>query len=204
MLSDGAGFSDAHGGVIRQNHYQREKSLYASDQPNILTFSFNYAVPFQHKYLGGWSLSGVGAYSDSFPMAISTNNINSFLFTGGLRPNLTGQDIRATIAGGNFDPNRDAYLNRAAFSQPATMTFGNAPVYLNLRPPAYMQESFGLFKDTRLFEGGNLQLRMEISNPFNRVRFGTPSTDFSAPNFGRIGGVGNSPRVIQFGLKMSF
>lgn len=204
MLSDGAGFSDVHGGVIRQNHYQREKALYTSDQPHILTFSFNYNIPFRNRYLGGWSVSGVGAYSSGYPLSISTNNINSFLFTGGLRPNLTGQPIRAPIAGDKFDPNRDAYLNRGAFSQPGTLTFGNAPAYLNARPPAYRQESFGLFKDTAILERATLQLRMEISNPFNRVVFGNPSTDYSAPNFGRIGGVAIAPRVIQFGLKMIF
>jgi len=203
MLSDGAGFSDAHGGVIRQNHFLREKGLYTSDQTHILTLSFNYRVPFQHKVLGGWSVSGVGAYSSGFPLAISTNNINSFLFTGGLRPNLTGQPLRAEVSG-EFDPNRDAYLNRAGFSQPATMTFGNAPIYLRERAPTYMSESFGLFKDTYIREALNLQFRMEVSNPFNRVVFGAPSTDFSAANFGRIGGVGNSPRVIQFGLKLIF
>jgi hypothetical protein len=45
---------------------------------------------------------------------------------------------------------------------------------------------------------------MEVNNPFNRVRFGAPSTDISAANFGLIGGQGNSPRVIQFGLKLIF
>jgi hypothetical protein len=204
MLSDGAGFSDVHGAVIRQNHFQREKGLYTSDQTHILTFSFNYNIPFRNRWLGGWTASGVGAFSSGFPLAISTNNINSFLFTAGLRPNLTGQPIRADIGGGEFDPNRDPFLNRAAFSQPATMTFGNAPNYLRERAPTFIQESFGLFKDTPIRELMNLQFRMEISNPFNRVVFGAPSTDFSAPNFGRIGGAGNSPRVVQFGLKLIF
>jgi hypothetical protein len=204
MLSDGAGFSDAHGGVIRQNHFQREKGLYPSDQRHILTLSFNYNLPFNHKYLGGWSISGLGAFSSGFPLAISTNNINSFAFTGGLRPNLTGQPIMASPASGKFDPNRDFFLNRAAFSQPAALTFGNAPMYLRERPQAYKTESFGLFKDTKFAERASLQLRVEISNPFNRVVFGNPSTDFSAPNFGRVGGVANSPRVIQFGLKLLF
>src|SRR5262249_19324498 len=36
FLSDGVGFTDEHGAVIRQNHYQREKALYATDQPHIL------------------------------------------------------------------------------------------------------------------------------------------------------------------------
>ena len=65
-LSDGRGFTDAHGAVIRQNYFQREKSLYVSDQTHILTFSFNYALPVGpgraanlgrvgNGILGGWS-----------------------------------------------------------------------------------------------------------------------------------------------------
>ncbi|MCZ2152207.1 MAG: TonB-dependent receptor [Bryobacterales bacterium] len=204
QLSDGAGFSDTHGGVVRQNYYLREKSLYASDQTHILTLSFNYAIPFRHRWLGGWSVSGVGAYSSGYPLAISTPNINSIIGNGGLRPNYTGQPVRAPEGPGGFDPNRDAYLNRDAFSAPAPLTFGNTPVFLPVRQPAFINESFGAFKDTRIAERFNLQFRMEISNPFNRVVFGAPTTDLSAANFGKIGGLGNSPRVIQFGLKMMF
>ena len=68
------------------------------------------------------------------------------MFTGGLRPNLTGQPIRATTGPGGFDPNRDYYLNPAAFAQPAALTFGNAPAYLPVRQPMLINESFGVFK----------------------------------------------------------
>lgn len=215
-LSDGSGFTDAHGGVIRQNHFLREKSLYASDQRHILTFSFNYAIPIGagrtyslgrigNKILGGWSTNGVAAYASGFPLAISAPNTLSYIFNGGLRPDLTGQPIRAAAGSGGFDPNRDAYLNRAAFAAPGPLTFGNAPVYLPVRQPANLSESFGLFKDTNVAgERVNLQFRLEISNPFNRVVFGAPSTDIAAANFGRIGGQGNAPRVVQFGLKLIY
>jgi hypothetical protein len=200
-LSDGSGRSDVHGAVIRQNYFQREKSLYASDQTHILTLSFNYLIPIKHRWLGGWSTSGVGAYSSGYPLAISTANTNSVIFNGGLRPNLTGGPIKNESFA---DPNKDAYLLRDGFSNPAPLTFGNAPVYLNYRQPNFISESFGLFKDTQIVERAKLQFRMEISNPFNRVVFGAPTTDFSAANFGRISSQGNAPRVIQFGLKLVY
>ncbi|MBI1792186.1 MAG: TonB-dependent receptor [Acidobacteria bacterium] len=215
MLADGAGFTDAHGGVIRQNYFLREKSLYATDQPHILTFSFNYQLPFGagkrfssgravNALIGGWSLSGVGAYSAGFPLAISTTNIQNFIFNGGLRPNLTGVAIRATQGAGKFDPRRDAFLNRAAFSVPRALEFGNAPVFLNVRQPAFIQESFGVFKDTHIWERFTHQFRLEMSNPFNRVVFGAPTTDLSNAAFGVISSQGNSPRIIQFGMKLIF
>lgn len=67
-----------------------------------------------------------------------------------MRPNLTGQEIRVAEGPGGFDPNREAYLNRAAFSDPAVLSFGNAPPYLNVRQPMTVNESFGLFKDTKI------------------------------------------------------
>ena len=98
----------------------------------------------------------------------------------------------------------NAFLNRDAFSAPASLTFGNAPVFLGVRQPNFKSESFGVFKDTRFTERATLQFRMEMSNPFNRVVFGAPVSDLSAGNFGRITSVANSPRNIQFGLKMLF
>jgi len=104
----------------------------------------------------------------------------------------------------SFDPNANFYLNRAAFATPPLLTFGNAPAYLPARQPNFISESFGVFKDTRFTERVNLQFRMEMSNPFNRVVFGAPVSDLSAGNFGRITSVANSPRNIQFGLKTIF
>jgi Carboxypeptidase regulatory-like domain/TonB dependent receptor len=203
MLSDGVGFTTSNNAILRQDLLHREKFLYPTDQPNVLTFSFNYEIPFRHRWAGGWSVAGVAAYSTGYPIPVYYGtNPNSFVFNGGLRPNLTGAPLLADNA--SFDPNVNFFLNRAAFATPASLTFGNAPVYLPVRQPNFRTESFGVFKDTRFTERAKLQFRMETSNPFNRVVFGAPVGDLSAGNFGRITGVANSPRNIQFGLKMLF
>jgi hypothetical protein len=135
---------------------------------------------------------------------MTTVNLNSFAFTSGLRPNLTGVPIRATSGSGGFDPNRDFYLNPAAFAPPAALAFGNAPAYLSVRQPTLINESFGVFKETRFFERFVNQFRLEMSNPLNRVVFGAPTTDFSSAAFGKVSSTANSPRQIQFGMKMIF
>jgi hypothetical protein len=38
----------------------------------------------------------------------------------------------------------------------------------------------------------------------NRVVFGAPTTDFSSGAFGKVSSTQNSPRQIQFGMKMIF
>ena len=107
MLSDGVGFTTSNytGSGYRQNYYKREKFLYPTDQPNLFAFSANYALPYgrgsqsgaMRKILGGWSLAAFGTYGSGFLCPMWTVNTNSIAFTGGLRPNLTGQPIRATI-----------------------------------------------------------------------------------------------------------
>jgi hypothetical protein len=208
FLSDGVEFTT--GSPLRQNYYQREKFLYPTDQPNVLALSFNYAFPYgrqtqtgvMRKVLGGWSVSGFGTYGSGYPIQVTAINVNSIAFTGGLRPNLTGQPLRATTGSGGFDPHRDYYLNPTAFSQPAALAFGNAPVYLPARQPMLINESFGIFKSTRITERVTNQFRVEMQNPFNRVVFGAPVTDMSSAAFGKITSQGNSPRLIQFGMKM--
>jgi hypothetical protein len=212
MLSDGVEFTTSNytGTGYRQNYDKREKFLYPTDQPNLFAFSANYALPYgrdsqsgaMRKILGGWSLAAFGTYGSGFPLPVWTVNTNSIAFTGGLRPNLTGQPIRAQSGAGGFDPNRDYYLNPTAFAQPAPLTFGNAPAYLAVRQPFIINESFGVFKQTRILERLTNQFRLEMTNPLNRVVFGAPTTDFSSASFGKIGSQFNSPRLIQFGMKM--
>ena len=212
MLSDGVEFTTSNysGAGYRQNYFKREKFLYPTDQPNLVAFSANYALPYGRgaqnglmgRALGGWSLGAFGTYGSGFPLPVWTINTNSIVFTGGLRPNLTGQPIRATSGAGGFDPNRDYYLNPSAFAQPAPLTFGNAPAYLGVRQPFLINESFGIFKTTHIFERVRNEFRVEMTNPFNRVVFGAPTTDFSSSAFGKISSQANSPRLIQFGMKM--
>lgn len=212
MLSDGVEFTTSNytGTGYRQNYDHREKFLYPTDQPNLFAFSANYALPYgrdsqqgvMRKVLGGWSLSAFGTYGSGFPLPVWTVNTNSIAFTGGLRPNLTGQPIRATTGPGGFDPNRDYYLNPGAFAQPGPLTFGTAPAYLGVRQPFLINETFGVFKQIRMWERVTDQFRLEMTNPLNRVVFGAPTTDFSSASFGKIGSQYNSPRLIQFGMKL--
>ena len=50
-----------------------------------------------------------------------------------------------------------------------------------------------------------MQFRSEFYNIFNRVVFGGPSASINNPGtFGIIGGQANTPRLIQFALKLIF
>jgi hypothetical protein len=59
-------------------------------------------------------------------------------------------------------------------------------------------------------EGMGLNFRAEFFNLFNHPQFGLPNTgsnpfaDVSAANFGSVSSTVNNPRVVQFGLKLTF
>jgi hypothetical protein len=63
---------------------------------------------------------------------------------------------------------------------------------------------------TRVFpihEAIRMEFRAEAFNVFNRVRFGTGSTQLQDPNFGRLTSSAdllNSPRQLQLALKLYF
>lgn len=99
------------------------------------------------------------------------------------------------------------YLNINAFSTSAPYTFGNAPPYLpNVRTPAFYNEDLSVFKKFSLpGEARYVEFRSEFFDAFNRVVFGGPAANINnAASFGVIGSQANTPRVIQFGLKLIF
>ncbi len=214
MLADARMYTADNVVNFRQDAYHREKSLYPTDQPQVLTASYYYELPIGrnkaflsnlsgvgNKLLGGWIISGVHSYAKGYPLAVTAPN-SLPIFNPSLRPDLTGAPLRAPQGPGQFDPNRDRWLNPAAFRQPAPFTFGNAPPYLNVRQPSILNENFALLKDTNITERVVHEFRFEVSNPLNRVIFASPNRDISSPNFGKITGVNGSPRVLQFGMKL--
>jgi len=59
-----------------------------------------------------------------------------------------------------------------------------------------------MFKEFSIREGWRLQFRSEFLNAFNTVRFSAPNTNVASNQFGLINSQANSPRQIQFGLKL--
>ena len=123
------------------------------------------------------------------------------IFNGTNRPNVTGADWRAPIAGDEFDPAVDRFLDRAAFVQPVGQ-LGNAPrINPDVRRFWNLTENVSLAKSVKLTQTFGMDIRVEAFNIFNRVIWGAPNTSFNDPNFGVISSQANTPRQMQFGLK---
>src|SRR4029078_1135567 len=65
----------------------------------------------------------------------------------------------------------------------------------------------GLFKAIRIDERAGMQFRVEMFNIFNQTNFANPNASATGAGFGNItstNSAGGDPRIIQFGLKLSF
>jgi len=131
------------------------------------------------------------------------NDMGGLLFNTEKRPNRTGTD--AVTGGGDFDPLTDNYFNKAAWSDPGPLTFGNAPRGDgSVRGFKNFSEDLTLAKNFNL--KGDLKMRFiaEVGNIFNRTTFCNPNTNFSSSAFGTVSTQCNQARSVQFGLRLDY
>jgi hypothetical protein len=157
--------------------------------------------------LDGWQLSGISRFWSGTPLTISSNG----------NPGTTGGGVRAEYLGGDLYPaeqTRLQWFNPLVFGRPADGTLGSTPKGF-LRGPGINQWDISLFKNTRIGNRINTQLRLEMFNAFNNVQFNGINTGVNVPNAGQPvtdatrGSLGQvttyrAPRQIQAGLKVYF
>ncbi|MBM3784262.1 MAG: TonB-dependent receptor [Acidobacteria bacterium] len=202
--------------VGAQDHYNRrlEKSIGQYDQTHVIKFSTLYNLPFGkgRKWLtngivshvaGGWRLSAIQVYNSGTPIELTRNNPLP-IFNAITRPTISTYDgWRGPIAGGKFDPNVDRFLQPASFFGPQPQDFGNATRHNpKLRTFWIPAENVSLAKTFNITERIRLDFRAEAFNLFNRVIFGTGSTNLNAGTFGIVQNQANTARQMQGGLKL--
>jgi hypothetical protein len=182
------------GSQVRDSYnLARERSVDTSDIPHSLVVNYIYELPFGkgkllgsdwnrpvNTVLGGWQLTGIFTAKGGFPLSISplANNTNSF--GGNQRPNLIGDPRPAGQSIRNW-------INPAAFAQPASFTFGDAPRTLaNLRAPRFVNWDMGIQKWFDFTEHKQLQFRFEMFNALNHPNFFAPDTNLGDSQFGTI------------------
>jgi hypothetical protein len=72
------------------------------------------------------------------------------------------------------------------------------------RSPWVLNENVNLAKELVASERIRVMLRFEAFNLFNRVRWGAPSSTFTANTFGQVRSQANTPRQAQVALKFQF
>ena len=97
------------------------------------------------------------------------------------------------------------WFNPCAFAIPPTGELGNAS-RAPLSGPNFVNTDFSVIKRFALpWESMGLDFRAEMFNLFNHAQFGLPAADINAlGQFGRVSSTVNNPRLVQFGLKLTF
>jgi hypothetical protein len=152
--------------------------------------------------IGGWQINGITTIQGGTPLGVSASNtLSSFNF----QTLYANTNYQAPSYSGPAKNRLSKYFNTADFSQPASFTLGNGPArYSHLRAPGVDNSDFSLFKEFNPVERLKAQFRAEAFNVFNHPQFSSPNTTVTSSSFGTITSQANSPRQIQFGLKLLF
>ncbi|HZQ45308.1 MAG TPA: TonB-dependent receptor [Acidobacteriaceae bacterium] len=220
-------------GPALEDHRNNLVINYLWDIPKASRLWNNFAVK---GILDGWQLSGIVSYISGSPHSISYSTADSVNMTGG------GDGARVVLTG---DPMAKAprtflqYFDTSVVQRPTTGAYDTATGQLissnGVSPmdpiisPGYMDFQTALFKNFKVKERFDVQLRLETYNTFNSPEFNAVNTTakFSAftggqtvptlngplmingvsnqinAQFGQISG-SNGPRVIQLAGRINF
>jgi len=200
-------------GLTHQDSYniRGDRGLSTIDIAHRFVISYLYELPFGkgRKFganapglldaiIGGWQFNGITTFQSGTPLTITANN-TALLFNPLTRPNTNGKDPNL---GGKVDERLNKYFDTSVYSQPAAFAFGNVGPTVNIRNDGVRSFDLSLFKQFAPTERMRVQFRVEALNAFNTPRFGSPTTSVTATTFGQITSQANSPRQLQFGLKL--
>jgi hypothetical protein len=201
-------------GENHQNSYDIEasNSIASYDIPHRFVTSVLYELPFGRGrrfldrshglvdgILGGWQINGIVTVQSGPPLSITANN-TAQIFNPLTRPNWNGSD---PVLDGTRQERLQRWFDTSVFSQPAGFTFGNLGGTLGrLRADGVRNVDLSLFKHFAVAGRTRLQARVEAFNVFNRAQFSGPNTSVTSGSFGVVSSQANSPRQLQFGLKM--
>jgi hypothetical protein len=191
------------------------------DQRHKLNGNFVYELPwlrstkgFTAAVLGGWQVNGILAYRSGLPITIGEGG--SDLNTGGFTPTRPDRIANGTVS----NPSRQLWFDPQAFQRvtcniPGRLDlchYGSSGVGI-LYGPSQKNADLSLFKNFKIYETLNLQVRLEAINAFNRPFFGTPNGISFATNnsikpdgslMGQIQTLATPMRTVQVGMKLQW
>ena len=154
------------------------------------------------KLVDGWAASAIITWQSGFPIRIQTQDDlelqGSYFFEDANTPQVDGR-----VQFLNPKTNGLAWFSADDISDPAPGTFGNMPHSLCCGP-ALSNTDIALVKHTPLNDRWSSEFRAEFFNAWNHTQFANPDGNFSDTTFGLIQRTRESPRVIQFALKLLF
>jgi hypothetical protein len=210
------------GGYLFYVNFQRNYARTDFDRAVTYVQSFVYQLPWgkgQHwmnsglasTILGNWQLSGIiSAYSGTpLTFTVGGNNNNGGSLKTPSNTQTPNQTAPIQILGGI---NTNPWLSTSSFAQPVGPVFGSLGRNV-ISGPGLFALNLSLFKDFKITERWQFELRCDTFNFTNTPEFANPSTDITSSTFGRItstlgsgtgvNGTGGG-RAIQLAMKLSF
>jgi len=206
-----------------------EKSIGEFDVTHDFKFAGVYDLPFGKGHhwmksgpgawvLGGWRVSSINVYDSGTPIGVSTSltlPIYPSGQSGRVPAYITSYEGWQPTWSGSFNPAVDHFFVPYGTGPFPTQGSGTAlnsignETRLNpkLRYFPNLNETMSLTKTFPIKERARMEFRAEAFNVFNRVRFGTGSTQLQSQTFGVLTGAGsqiNTPRQLQLALKLYF
>ena len=143
----------------------------------------------------GWRLSGIVSASSGNVMSVTSGGDRALSGTANQRVNQVGDNPYG-------DRTLNNWFNAAAFAQPALGTYGNSGRNA-YEGPGSRSVNLSLVRSFGFLQTHRIEARVEAFNAFNWFRWGTPISNLSDQNFGRILTAGE-PRIMQFAVKYQF
>jgi hypothetical protein len=210
-----SGFYGVEGCSI-QNPYNlaADRGPSATDLPQIFSAAWVYALPFGkgkmssssrvvNALIGGWNLNGVLSFNSG--TAFDVGSGKDIAQTGNYNYGNGYGYERANLVGNPYPSNKGSaeWVNPAAFQTPAIDTFGDLGRD-SLRSDWNKNLDLSIFRQFPITERFRLEFRFETFNLTNTPVWAVPVTSLEAPNFGAVTQTANTPRQLQFGLKLYF
>lgn len=193
------------------NEYVSRRAYYGPtpyDQPQRLTISTTYELPFGHgkaiggslnpwasKAVSGWQIGGIGTFfKGEFTAPVSNISANVGRVDHNY-PNCTGD---LNLSSGRRSIQR--WFNTAATVGQPFGTFGNCRTG-SIEIPGEDNIDFSLIKNTPFHGRYNVEFRSEFFNVLNHPSFGPPNVQLGAAAYSKITSTRTGPRIIQLAAK---
>jgi hypothetical protein len=216
-LSRAINFDDESGNVSTPANLELSRGLAGFNRTHSFVQTFVWAIPFAshtdgivRSVLDGWQLSGLLAVQSGTPLDITASGTNLHAPGNTQRANVTGTPrVLGHIGPGQL------YFDPLAYSTPAaTLTSPSGVSYApfgtltrngsGLTGPGYFNLDFTVFKKFRFTESVGGEIRADMFNALNHPNFNNPSTALTSATVGQINGTASSPRLVRFGVRLSF
>jgi hypothetical protein len=165
--------------------------------------------PFVDALVGGWQIAGINSLYAGETLTL-TYTAGTAAQVSGIQQDFRGaNNYRPNVVGPVLVPKSDRtpqrYLDSASVVIPIdpSQPFGNAPRNAVRGPYVYQVDFLAGKRVPMPWPSGQLELRIEAFNLFNRTNFRAPNGNRSAASFGTITST-YDPRQLQLGVKLTF